>query len=235
MCPGHGASASSFAAGVRLGTGASAPVFVVGLTFGAAAVGSGWDALEACVFSVLAFSGSAQFTLLTALSSGTVLAAVTAAILINARYLIMSVALNDSLQGGRLRRAVHTQALVDASFVIAHRGEGRFDVARLAGASLPQWLAWVSGTTIGALAAPSAGVMHDLGLDTAFPAFFLMLALDELRASRRALLAAAVGAGVAAVMLLVTTAANALLAASVGALVGLVPPRGRGRNDADLA
>ena len=227
---------SSFAEGLRLGTGASAPVFVVGLTFGAAAVGLGWDPMVACVFSVLAFSGSAQFTLLAALSSGTALAAVTAAILINARYLIMSVALNDSLHGGRLRRAVHTQALVDASFVVAHRGGGRFDVARLMGASVPQWLAWVSGTAIGALAAPSADVMHTFGLDTAFPAFFVMLALDELRVSRRAMLAAAVGAGVAAVMLLVTTPANALLAAAAGALVGLFPSRRpEEEGDADLA
>lgn len=214
---------SAFVEGMRLGLGAAGPVFVLGLTFGAAAAARGWGFAAPVVFSLATFSGSAQFTLLTALSSGTALAAVTAAVLINARYLVMSVALNDSLHGGRLRRALHAQGLADASFVIAHRGGGRFDVARLFGASLPQWVAWVGGTAIGAYAAPSAGQIHALGLDVAFPAFFLMLAFHELRVSRRARVAAAIGAGVAGLLLLVTSPANALLAAISGALVGVLP------------
>jgi predicted branched-subunit amino acid permease len=84
----------------------------------------------------LAFSGSAQFTALAALNEGTVAAATTAAVLINARYVIMSVAVNDSLHGGRLRRMWQAQALADASFVVAHRGNGRFDVGRLVGATI---------------------------------------------------------------------------------------------------
>jgi 4-azaleucine resistance transporter AzlC len=223
---------------MRLGLGAAAPVFVLGLTFGAAAASRGWGTAAPLVFSVFAFSGSAQFTLLSALSSGTALAAVSAAVLINARYVVMSVALNDSLDGSRLWRAVQAQAIVDASFVVAHRGGGRFDVARLIGASLPQWLGWVAGTAIGVVAAPSADLVHTLGLDVVFPAFFLMLALEELRASRQALLASAVGASIGGGLLFVTSPANALLAAIAGALVGAVPPpskRRRGGRDEDLA
>lgn len=223
---------AGFLEGVRLGMGAAAPVFVLALTFGAAAANSGWGTALPVVFSAVAFSGSAQFTLLASLSSGTVLAAVAAATLINARYLVMSLALNDSLQGGRLRRAVQAQALVDASFVVAHRGEGRFDVPRLVGASLPQWLCWVTGTAIGAVAAPSADLIQTLGVDVAFPAFFLLLALDELRASRQALLAAIVGAAIAGGLLFLTSPANALLGAIAGALVGTLPrPRRAARGE----
>lgn len=217
----------AFVDGMRVGLGAAAPVFVLALTFGAAAANAGWGVVMPVVFSTVTFSGSAQFTLLTALSSGTVLAAVAAAVLINARYLVMSVALNDSLHGGRLWRAVQAQALVDASFVVAHRGGGQFDVGRLVGASVSQWAAWITGTAIGAVVAPSADLMHTFGLDVAFPAFFLMLAMDELRASRQALLASLLGASIAAVLLFVTTPANALLAAIVGALIGVVPDRSR--------
>ena len=71
---------------------------------------------------------------------------------------------------------------MDASFVFAHRNDGRYDVSRLIGASLPQWVAWVLGTAVGALTAPSADLMHRLGLDVVFPAFFLVLALDEAEA-----------------------------------------------------
>lgn len=213
----------SFADGVRLGSGPAAAAFVLALSYGASASIAGWGVAAPVVFSMLAFSGSAQFTLLTALSTGGVLAAITAAILINARYVVMSVALNDSMRGGRLWRALQGQALADASFVVAHTSSGRFDVARLVGASVPQWLCWVTGTAAGALAQPSPQLLHTLGADVAFPAFFLMLAMDELRRSRRAVLGAVLGALTAAALLFVTSPGTALLGATAAALVGAVP------------
>ncbi len=214
---------TAFAAGVRLGLGPAGAGFVLALSFGAEAEARGWGFGLPVLFSALAFSGSAQFTLLTALSGGTVAAAIASAALINGRYLVMSVALNDSLHGGRLSRALQAQALVDASFVLAHRDDGRYDVSRLIGVSLPQWIAWVLGTAVGALTAPSPELMHRLGLDVVFPAFFLVLALDELRRSRRAFAASLLGAGIAAALLLVTDPGYALLGATAAALIGLMP------------
>jgi len=78
------------------------------------------------------------------------------------------------------------------------------------------------GTAVGLLAAPSAHLMHALGADVVFPAFFLMLALDELRKSQRAIVAAILGAGIAAALLFVTNPGNALLGATAAALVGAV-------------
>ena len=216
---------SGFVDGVRVGLGPAAAVLVLGVAFGAAAQTAGWGALLSVMFSALAFSGSAQFALLTTLTAGSVVAAVLAAVLINARYLVMSVALNDSLQGGRLRRALQAQALADASFVVAHHGGGRFDVARLVGASLPQWVCWVGGTAVGVLTSPSPQLMHALGTDVVFPAFFVLLAMEEVRRSRRAMLAAALGAGVAAALLFVTSPGNALLGATVAALLGALTVR----------
>jgi 4-azaleucine resistance transporter AzlC len=216
---------TALAAGVRLGLGPAGAGFVLALSFGAEAEARGWGLGLPVLFSALAFSGSAQFTLLTALSGGTVAAAVASAALINGRYLVMSVALNDSLQGSRLSRALQAQALVDASFVFAHRDDGRYDVSRLIGASLPQWVAWVLGTAVGALTAPSPELMYRLGLDVVFPAFFLVLALDEVRRSRRAFAASLLGAVTAVALLLVTDPGYALLGATAAALIGLIPER----------
>ena len=216
---------AGFAEGVRLGLGPAGAAFVLALSFGAEAEARGWGFGLPVLFSALAFSGSAQFTLLTALSGGTVVAAIASAALINGRYLVMSVALNDSLHGSRLSRALQAQALVDASFVFAHRNEGRYDVSRLIGASLPQWVLWTLGTAVGALTAPSPDLMHRLGLDVVFPAFFLVLALEEVRRSRRALAASLLGAAVAAGLLLVTDPGYALLGATAAALIGLLPER----------
>ena len=109
-----------------MGISPAVAVFVLALAYGAAAHVAGWGVAAPLVFSVLAFSGSAQLTLLTTLSAGGAVAAVAAAVLINARYIVMGVALNDSLRGGRLWRALQAQGLVDASFVVAQRGDGRF-------------------------------------------------------------------------------------------------------------
>jgi predicted branched-subunit amino acid permease len=115
--------------------------------------------------------------------------------------------------------------LVDASFVVAHRGGGRFDIARLVGATVPQWLCWVSGTAVGVLARPEPDMLHSLGADVVFPAFFLMLAMGEIRRSHRALLGALCGAVIAGGLLLVTEPGYALLAATAGALVGILAGR----------
>ena len=141
----------------------------------------------------------------------------------------MGVALNDSLRGGRGWRAVQAQALVDASFMVAHRGGGRFDVPRLMGATAPQWACWVLGTLTGLLLQPEPAPLDRLGADVVFPAFFLLLVLDEVR-SGRAAAAALCGAAIAGGLLLVTEPGYALLAATAGALVGVLPG-GRAEED----
>lgn len=207
---------------MRVGAGLASASFVLALTFGAAAQDQGWSVPATVLASTLIFSGSAQFALLTALAGGGgVLPGVAAAVLINARFLPMGVAIGPSLSGGRGRRALQGQAVVDGSFVAAHVGQGRFDRYRLLGATVPQWPAWIAGTAIGAVAAPPADLAHRLGLDVVFPAFFLLLLLDELRSRRAGYAAAGVGAAVAAVLLWWVPPGVALLAGTVGALTGL--------------
>ena len=70
---------------------------------------------------------------------------------------------------------------MDASWAMAHRGEGRYDVDYMVGATLVQYPAWVAGAAIGVLAGDVIGNPEDLGLDAIFPAFFLALLANELR------------------------------------------------------
>ncbi len=77
--------------------------------------------------------------------------------------------MTPSLRGGRVRRAGEAQAIVDASFVIADRGDGTFDRGLLLGATLPQAVSWVSGTLIGVLAAGTIADPSAFGLDAVFP------------------------------------------------------------------
>ena len=215
---------AGFLSGLRLGVGPGAATFVLGVSFGAAAVAAGWGLLLPVLSSMFTFSGSAQFTLVTTLPAGAALAAVAGAVLINVRYLVMGVALNDSLRGGRWRRGAQAQALVDASFVVAHEGGGRFDVGRLMGMTAVQWICWVGGTGLGVWFRPEPDLLHSLGADVVFPAFFLLLVLDEVRSIRPAV-AVVAGGALSGLLLVLVDPGFALLAATAGALVAALPSR----------
>jgi predicted branched-subunit amino acid permease len=132
----------------------------------------------------------------------------------------MGVALAPSLPGRWLRRAAQGQTVVDASWAMANRGEGRFDRHFLFGATAVQYVTWMLGTTIGAVGGSGLGDPRALGLDAIFPAFFLALLVPELRDARSR--GAALGGGLIALALVPLAPAGVpVLAASAAALIGL--------------
>jgi 4-azaleucine resistance transporter AzlC len=208
--------------GLRRSAGLAGSTFVLGVTFGALARAHGWG-LGAPVFASLAmFSGSAQFALVTVLAGGgAAWTAVASAALINLRFFPMALSAAPALRGGRTRRAVEAQTVVDGSWVLAHQGQGRFNRGVLFGSALAQWPAWVTGTILGVVLAPSTRLLNATGLDVVFPAFFALLLFDEMRHTRSARIAAAGAAVITAVLLLALPAGPALLGGAAAALLGL--------------
>jgi 4-azaleucine resistance transporter AzlC len=181
----------------------------------------GWGLLAPIVFSSVVFSGSAQFAVADVLGAGgSAVAAIVAALLVNARFAVMGVALAPSLVGSRLRRAFEAQTTVDASWALANRGGGRFDRELLIGATLPQYVAWVSGTAIGVFAGDAIDP-EALGLDVLFPAFFLGLLIEELRRGRDHIAAALIAIALALALVPFTPPGIPIVAACAGALLGL--------------
>jgi predicted branched-subunit amino acid permease len=84
-----------------------------------------------------------------------------------------------------------------------------------------------AGTVLGVVFAPSPAVIETSGLDVIFPAFFLILLIDELRGSRSrtGVLSAVLGAVISGVLLLVVPVGVALLGATAAAAVGLPKTR----------
>jgi predicted branched-subunit amino acid permease len=138
-------------------------------------------ALPSVVMSAVVWSGTAQFAALSVLTSGggTALAA-SAGLLANTRFLPMGFAVAPSMTGGPLRRLVKGALLADASFVIGHRGGGRFDVRAIAWAAPLQYLPWIGGTILGVAGAGAIGDPARWGLDVLFPVFYLSLLLPDL-------------------------------------------------------
>ncbi|QEC49074.1 AzlC family ABC transporter permease [Baekduia soli] len=214
---------------LRSGARDSLPVAVasllIGISFGISAHAAGMPGLAAVVMSAIVFAGSAQFAAVAVLSQGgSVVAAVLAATLMNARYLAMGFALGPWLKGGPVRRAFEGQIVSDAAWAIANLGQGRFDRHRLFGSTAVQYVTWIPGTALGVLA---GGVVPDpqaLGIDAVFPAMFLALLAGEMR-DAEAFGVAVAGAVVAVVLTITAPAGIGILAAAVVSLVGLRPRR----------
>ncbi|MGI9099858.1 MAG: AzlC family ABC transporter permease [Solirubrobacteraceae bacterium] len=215
---------ASFRAGLRAGVPYAIAGCVLALSFGVLARQAGFSALGAIVMSAIVFAGSAQFAAVSIVAGGGgVGAALAAAALMNSRFLPMGAALAPSLPGRALERAAQGQTVVDASWAMANRGEGRFDRHFLFGASAVQYVTWMIGTTIGAVGGSGLGDPRALGLDAIFPAFFLALLLPELRDARARGVALG-GALIAFALVPLVPAGVPVLAASAAALAGL---RGR--------
>ena len=209
----------------RDGARAAAPFAVAvgafGVTFGVLAEAAGIGGLAAVVMSLTAFAGSAQFAAASVLSAGgTVAAAVTAALLLNGRYVPIGLSVAPQLRGSPLARFLQGQLAVDESWAISHRGGGVYDARLLLGAGSTLYLAWVAGTAAGVLGGDLLGDPERLGLDAAFPALFLALLAGQLR-ERGAPLAALLGAAIAVVLVPFAPAGVPIVAAAAGCLVGL--------------
>jgi predicted branched-subunit amino acid permease len=170
-----------FRAGFKAGLPLALVALLIGASFGVLARDT-FGTVGATVMSAVLFAGSAQFASAAVLGAGGGAgAAILAGTLLNLRFLPMGVALAMSMRGSRLRRALEGQANVDASWAMASRGGGRFDVEFMLGATAPNYPAWVIGTLIGALVGDAIGDPEALGLDALFPAFFLALLWEEAR------------------------------------------------------
>lgn len=217
---------SDLRTGIRAGLPLILPTFAIGISFGVLAQPE-MGSIAPILMSLIVFSGAAQFAALTVLTAGGgAVAAIAAGMLMNARWLPMGLAVGPFLKGRPWRRALESLALVDASFALASRGDGTYDRGILVGATIPQYAAWVGGTAVGVLGGAILSDPAALGLDAMFPAFFAVLLAGETR-GREAFTAAALGAGIALVLMPITPPGVPVVAAAGAALIGLIPARRR--------
>jgi 4-azaleucine resistance transporter AzlC len=199
-----------------------------GLTYGVLARQAGFDAAATIVFSLTTFAGSAQLAAVSIIGDGgTAVAAVVAALLLNARYLPIGMSVAPWLGGRPLARAAQGQVTIDESWAVSHLGGGRYDARLLVGAGLTIYVAWVLCSVVGVVAGSALGDPETLGLDAAFPALFLALLAGQVK-ERRLVLAAVAGAAVALAMVPLTPPGVPIMAAAVVCLAGLRRPAAPG-------
>ena len=192
------------------------------VSFGVLGVQAGLTTAQTCAMSLLGFSGASQFAAVGVLSSGgSPLAAVGSALLLAARNAVYGVAMSRVLPAGRVRRLVAAQFVIDESTAMAlaqHDAHHRQRAFWATGLGI--YVCWNVGTLAGALVGNRLGDPAALGLDAAFPAGFVALAVPHLgRPAGR--LAGGLGAAAALALSPVLPAGAPILVAALAVLVGL--------------
>jgi 4-azaleucine resistance transporter AzlC len=197
----------------------SIAAFAFGVSFGLLARTAGLGPVAPIVMSLTTFAGSAQFAAASILGDGgNAAAAVAAAVLLNARYGPIGISVAPGFRGGRVRRLLESQLVVDESWAVSV-GRGAFDLRVLIGAGLVIYVAWNGGTAVGVFGGGFLGDPARLGLDAAFPALFLALLVPQLR-SERARSAAVLAALIAFVLIPIAPPGVPIVAASAACLLG---------------
>ncbi|RKS74492.1 putative branched-subunit amino acid permease [Actinomadura pelletieri DSM 43383] len=212
-------------AAVRDGVGVGIAVGVSGPAFGAAAVTAGLTVAQACVLSLLAFTGASQFALAGVVGGGGGLVAGSlGAVLLGGRNALYGMRLADTLGVRGWRRLLTAHVVIDETTAVATAQRGR--AAARAGfyaTAVSLYLAWNATTLLGAAGAARLGDPDVVGLDVLGPAAFLGLVWPRLTsgASQVRVAAAAAVIAIAATPLLppgvpVMLAAVAALPALIG-------------------
>jgi 4-azaleucine resistance transporter AzlC len=218
---------------VRRGITNALPLYVPAIPFalviGLAIVESGINRFSGWSGSWLIFGGAAQLTLVSLLGSGTaVLAAITAALVVNARHLMYSAAMAPVFQRQpSWFRWLGPYVLIDQMFALtsieADSDPETFRTYYLA-AGATFWTLWQVTTAVGIAIGPV--VPDEWNLEFAIPLLFIGLLVLGIDKSSKAV-AALAGAGVTFLFAGLPNRSGLLIGAVVGILAGTLVERRR--------
>lgn len=197
------------------------PVGLYGLAFGATAATAGFSVPQACVLSLVLFSGGSQFALVGVLGAGGGLGAgVGAALLLGVRNTMYGLRLAPMLQVRGAKRLLAAHGVIDETTAMA-TGQVDDKDGRLA-----FWLVfaaiftvWNGTTLVGAVVATGLPDAARAALDGIVPAAFLALLWPRLRSGAPQRWTALIGAAIAVLGVLVLPPGLGVVAASISAVV----------------
>ncbi len=223
-------------AAVRKGVTDALPLYVPAVPFalviGLAISEGGLNVFAGWSGSWLIFGGAAQLTLVSLLGSGAgVLAAIVAALVVNARHLMYSAAMAPTFQKQPTWfRWVGPYVLIDQMFALAVIEEKEASPAEFRGyylgAGFTFWTLWQITTALGIAIGPV--IPDEWNLEFAVPLLFVGLIVIGIDRSSK-VVAALAGAGVTFLFAGLPNRTGLLIGAVVGVIAGTVAERVRPR------
>ncbi|MFJ3877206.1 AzlC family ABC transporter permease [Streptomyces sp. NPDC090077] len=180
------------AAVVRDALGVGVAVGLSGFAFGVTAAGAGISVLQACVLSLLVFTGASQFALVGALAAGgNPFTAAAGAFFLGTRNAFYGLRLSQLLALPKAVRPLAAHWVIDETTAVALAQPDRRS-ARLGFTvtGLALYVLWNLTTLLGALGAEAIGDTAAWGLDAAGPAVFLALLAPMLKSTTERAVAA---------------------------------------------
>lgn len=170
---------------IRSALSVALAVSAYGVSFGALAVAAGLDVWQACVLSLLMFSGGSQFAVIGLIASGGLAAgpaAITAGALLGARNTLYAIRMSPIVGPGFWRRLAAGWITIDESTAVATT-QRTLRSQRLGFwvTGLTIFVGWNLTTLLGALLGDLIGDVRQYGLDAAAAAAFLALVWPRLR------------------------------------------------------
>jgi 4-azaleucine resistance transporter AzlC len=194
-----------------------------GAVFGVTAVAAGGTVLQACVMSLLVFTGASQFSAVSVVADGgSTAAALSSSLLLAARNGVYGLTMARVLGGPLSRRLVGAQVLTDETTAMATaQSTRREQAAAFWMTGLTLYVCWNLGTLGGALLGSEIDPER-WGLDAALPAGFVAMVWPHFR-TRNGRLAALLGAVVCLITIPFVPVGLSVLCAAVAILVGIRP------------
>ena len=150
--------------------------FSIALAFGVAGRDLGFPLLTLTAFSVIVFAGASQFLAIQLLAQGVGgIAIVFATFILNARHLVMSLALRDRIEGSRIPRPVLAFGITDEVFASAATRTGPIRDSELLLLEAMAYSGWVSGTVAGYLVGQFLPPVLEEAMGIALYAMFISL------------------------------------------------------------
>ena len=193
-----------------------------GVSFGALAVASGLDVWQACVLSLLMFTGGSQFAFVGVFAAGGVSAlpsAIASAVLLGVRNVAYGMRMAPIVGTTPARRVAAAPFTIDESTAVAiSQSDPRLRRVGFWVTGIGIFLGWNLTTLIGALVGDVLGDPRTWGLDAAAAAAFLALLWPRLK-ERQAIAVGIAAAVVAAALTPVLMPGLPVLVAAVVAVV----------------
>ena len=161
----------------------SITVGAYGIAFGAAAIADHFTILQACLLSLLLFSGASQFAVVGVLGAGgSAASAIATSTLLGSRNALYGLRLAPILNHKGWRRAVGAQVTIDESTGVALSQDSNKSMRQgFWYTGIGVFIFWNFFTLLGALGAKAIGNPSAWGLDAAVPAAFLGMLWPRLK------------------------------------------------------
>ena len=162
----------------------SLTVGAYGIAFGAAAVADHFTVLQACLLSLLLFSGASQFAVVGVMGAGgSAISAIATSTLLGSRNALYGLRLAPILNHRGIKRALGAQITIDESTGVALSQSTNDEMKKgFWYTGIGVFIFWNFFTVLGALGANAIGNPSAWGLDAAVPAAFLGLLWPRLKA-----------------------------------------------------